>query len=82
MEMLSKQHSNKLENNALLELSICNITTVYAIKAYQGVVVLLHALSTLTLGGREWSASPERKSLLVPPEQLPELPTSEFIYTS
>jgi len=29
----------------------------YAMKAYQGVGVLLHALSALTLGGRERSAS-------------------------
>lgn len=80
--MSSKQHSNKLKNSALLELSMYNIMTVYAIKAYQGVVVLLHALPILTLDGREWSASPERKSLLVPPEQPPEQAASEFTQTS
>jgi hypothetical protein len=45
------------KNTALLRLIIYNFMPVYAMKAYQGVGVLLYALSTLTLGGRERSAS-------------------------
>lgn len=75
-----------MKNTALLRLIIYNIMPVYAMKAYQGVGVLLHALSTVTLGGRERSASqaalPERKSLLVAPAQSPEWAAPQFIYTS
>jgi hypothetical protein len=56
MEMSCKQHSDKMKNTDLLRLFIYNIMAVYAMKAYQGVGVLLHALSTLTSGGHERSA--------------------------
>jgi hypothetical protein len=50
---------------------------MYAMKAYKGVGVLLHALSALTLGGHRLhkAALPERKTLLMPPEQPPEWAT-------
>ena len=45
-----------MKNTVLLRL-IIYIMPVYDMKAYQGVGVLLHVLSTLTLHGRERSAS-------------------------
>jgi hypothetical protein len=42
-----------MKNIVLLRLIIYSIMPVYDMKAYQGVGVLLHVLSTLTLRGRE-----------------------------
>jgi hypothetical protein len=65
-----------MTNKALLTLIIYNIMPAYAMKAYGGVVVVLHALSNLALGGHEWSALrgqfTQGKEPLVPNEQQPE----------
>jgi hypothetical protein len=52
---LSSEVPEGLTNNP-----VYNFMPVYAMKAYQGVGVLLYALSTLTLGGRERSVSQDR----------------------